>query len=154
MAVFEKTPWKLDTSEESSVSVLFFSWGKGSLYLVNESTGEKLKVNYGFGSAGASKGAAINLAESLSTDPSGGFSNVKVLRGFGFGPSTFPCFGQMVIAGATAGVFQPSFLSHSGLSVCVASFGLIPFGGIQFWGRFNSILPSAGPSVAGCYFQV
>jgi hypothetical protein len=154
MAVFETTHWKLDTSEESSVSLLFFSWGGGSLYLINESTGEKLKINYGFGSVGASKGAAINLAESLPTDPSGGFSNVKVLRGFGFGAWSFPCFGQMIVGGATAGVFQPSFLSHSGLSLCVASFGLIPFGGIQFWGRFNSILPSAGPSAAGCHFHI
>ncbi|MBS1792977.1 MAG: hypothetical protein JSS81_03940 [Acidobacteria bacterium] len=154
MAVLETTPWKLETSEESSVSVLFFGWGGGSLYLTNDSTNEKLKLNYVFGGAGLSKGTMINLAESLTTDPSGGFSNVKVLRGFGFGSYHFPCFGRIHVIGATAGIFQPSFVSHSGLSLCVALFGVVPFGGLAFWGRFNSILPSAGPSVLGCRFYI
>lgn len=152
--IFDKTPWKLETSEESSVSIFVGSWGGGKLYFENEQSGEKFNVSYIFFGAGTSKGFSINYSESLKTDPSGGFSNVKVLRGFGFGPSTFPCAGRMVITTATAGIFQPSFISHSGLSVCVASFGFIPFGGITFWGRFNSIMPSAGPSVAACHFSI
>ncbi len=154
MAVLEKTPWKFETSEESSVSLFVAGWGGGTLYFVNESSSEKLKLKYGFVGVGSSKGFFLNLSESAQSDPSGGFFNVRVLQGFGFGPARFPCVGRMVLGAATAGIFQPSFVSHSGLSLCFASFGLIPFGGVAFWGRFNSIMPSAGPSVAMCYFSI
>ncbi len=149
-----KTPWKLETSEDLNTTIAFFTGGEGKLYFVHDSTGEKLTVKYNYFAAGMSKGAIANIAESLTTDPSGGFSNVKVRDGFSFGTSSFPCKGWLLMGGATAGIFQPSFMSQSGGSVALAMFGAIPFGGIPIWGRFNSIMPGAGPSVAFVNYSV
>lgn len=153
MSVLVRTPWKLETSEEFGTSITVITGAKGKLHFEHEATGAKFKVDYNYLAAGVSKGFVFNIAESLTTDPSGGFTNVKTTSG-SFGPSSFPCVGYLWLGAATAGIFQPSFLSHSGLDLCVAVFGGVPFGGIPFWGRFNSIMPSAGPSVAFCKFSV
>jgi hypothetical protein len=154
MALDFNTPWVYDTSSEEGSSVWVFTGGKGILYFNNEvNTNEKLVVKYSYLSAGTSKGALINIAESLVTDPSSGFSNVKASSIRSFGKTSFPCVGWIVSVGATAGVFQPSFMSQSGLSLAVFLFGFLPFAGIPVWGRFNSILPSAGPSAGFCTYN-
>ena len=155
MGLLVKTPWQLETSEEFNTTISVITGGEGKLHLQHESTGAKLVVRYTFIGGGVSKGAFLNIAESLKSDPSGGFSNVKVARAAHvFGPADFPCWGWMAVGGATAGIFQPSFMSQSGGAVGVALFGFIPFGGIAFWGRFNSIMPSVGPSLLMCKYAI
>lgn len=154
MAMLKETPWIYETSQEFGESILIFSGAEGKLYFANELTGQKLEVKYSYFSVGVSKGAVLNIAESLKSDPSEGFGKVQVRSGSDFGPASFPCSGWMVFAGGTAGIFQPSFMSHSGLTLCYAIFGGIPFGGVPFWGRFNSIMPSAGASAAFCQFSL
>jgi hypothetical protein len=82
VAPWRTTPWKLETSEETSAGLLIFTGGAGKLYFVDDHTPQqKLVVKYKYGSLGTSKGASFNYAESLTTDPSGGFNNVKVAPG-------------------------------------------------------------------------
>lgn len=152
MSIFKKSPWAYDTSEEFSTSIWVINGGGGKLHFEHETTKEKLVVKYSYVGGGTSKGAVINIAESVITDPSGAFTNVKTVPWLSFGPDIFPCKGWMVLFGATAGVFQPSFISHSGLDVGVAIFGFLGGRAVPFWGRFNSLLPSVGPALLLCQY--
>lgn len=148
-----RTPWVYDTSNEFGASGWIISGAEGTLYFKNENNDDKLVVNYSYMSVGLSKGAAVNIAESLVTDPSGGFCNVRALNPSSFGKRSFPCKGWVVFLGATAGVFQLSAMSQSGLVLGIFLFGAAPFAGVPVWGRFNSILPSAGPSAGFCTYN-
>ena len=141
----KKTPWQLDTSEEESVSILA-TGGGGRLYFVNEGTGKKFSVLYSFISVGVAKGPPLNYARSYPKDESGGITNVRCRESRDFGPESFPCFGSVLNLGATPGPFGPSFADH-GISLAIYFFEAIPFAGIVTWGKFSSILPSAGPSI-------
>lgn len=154
MALFDKTPWKYETSEETSYSGWVITGGEGKLYLKQQATGESMTLKYNFAGVGVSKGAVLNFAQSLTTDDSDGISHVYARSSTPFDKSMFPCQGWIVLAGATAGIFQPSFLSHSGLTVAIMVFGFIPMAHVSFWGRFNSILPGAGPSVLQCSMRL
>jgi len=153
MSLFTKTPWKYDTSEETSYSGWVITGGEGKLYLKRQGSGEKMTLKYGFAGVGVSKGAVVNFTQSLTTDDSDGISHVYTRNG-ALQTDMFPCQGWIVAGGATAGIFQPSFMSHSGLTIAVMVFGFIPAGYVWFWGRFNSILPSAGPSVFSCSLRI
>jgi hypothetical protein len=147
--LFDTTDWYLQTSREFGESIAFISGAEGVLFFANDKTHQKLTVPYTYLSAGLAKGVVFNIAESLTTDPSGGITNVQMSGGQTFGIQTFPCMGVAWMIGATAGIFQPSFMSHSGISALTVQFGLglLPRGKVALWGRFNSILPSVGPSL-------
>jgi hypothetical protein len=98
-------------------------------------------------SAGAAKGAVFNVAKSLVSTASGGIAKVRVRTDASFSASRFPCSGSVLCGGLTAGVFTPSFIDDSGLQVSMLSFGNPAFAWVAVWGRFSSILPSAGVSV-------
>ena len=150
MALENVTPWVFKTSQETSQGIAVIG-GEGKLYFENTVTGEQLILYYSFLSVGVAKGATLNYSEALKSDPSGATSNVIGE----FGPGYFPCWGNMLVFGATAGIFQPSFMSHSGASFAMAEFGVFSsFARIGMWGRFNSLLPSAGPSLAFCHFEI
>ena len=150
---FTRTPWKYDTSTEEGYSGWVISGGEGRVWFVNQNDGDAFSVRYTFIAAGVAKGAIVNYAKSVTEDTSGGFSHVRAWLGYDFGPTDFPCCGWMVVAGGTAGIFQPSFMDQSGGDVAVVLFGGAPFAGIPIYGRFNSLLPSAGLSVYFCSFE-
>ncbi len=154
MPLFEKTPWKYDTSEETSYTGWVITGGEGKLYLKKQGASDVMKVQYNFAGAGVSRGAILNFSQSLTTDDSDGISHVYARSSTPFDKNMFPCQGWIVTGGATAGIFQPSFMSHSGLSLALMVFGFIPMGYVWYWGRFNSILPGAGPSVLLCSLRV
>lgn len=150
--MFKKSSWKYDTSEEEGSSFLVFSGANGTIWFTDPSTGEGFSVWYTYFAAGPAKGAVWNYAKALKTDPSDGFSHVRIIRGGEFGPDSFPCTGWMLMGAATAGIFQPSFLAQSGAETVLAFFGTFPFAVIPYWGRFNSLMPSAGTAMAVCHF--
>ena len=147
-----KSPWKYDTSDEVSGSIGPFTAARGTLYLTNPSSGDRFNVEYRYRSFGTAKGATLNFARSIKSTPSDGITHVYQRPYHSFGPGDFPCGGQLLIVGETAGIFAPSFFQNSGMSLVVAVFGLMPFAILPTWGLFDSLLPSAGISVAGCAF--
>ena len=147
-----KSPWKYDTANEVSVSLGPAGGGIGTLYFTNPSSGEAFNVEYAYGSFGASKGTTLNLAKSMKSTPSGGITHVYQRPFHSFGPGDFACGGQLLVIGVTAGIVARPLLPNSGASLVVAVFGLMPFAVLPFWGLFDSLLPSAGASVAACRF--
>ena len=109
-------------------------------------------MKYTYVSAGLSKDAVFRIAQSLATDPDGGIGSVQAKNPSAFTKDSFPCMGWVATLGGTAGIFQPPFMSRSGLSASVFLFGFAPFAGVRAWGRFNSIMPSVGPSFGICSF--
>ena len=147
--LFDTTDWHLNTSRESGCSIAMVSGAEGALYFANDKTRQQLTVPYSYISVGVSKGAAFNIEASLESDPSGGITNVAVSSGGTFGTQVFPCMGVAWMIGASAGIFQPSFMAQSGISAITVQFGmgLLPRAKVAIWGRFNSILPTLGPSL-------
>jgi len=145
MSLFTTSPWTYDTSQETSGSILIATAGQGTLYFVNSDTGETMQVPYSYKGLGTGKGAVANFAQSTADNPSDG--TVQVLPWGTFDSTIFPCSGQLVTVGATAGIFQPSFLPNSGACACIFAFGMVPPQAYLLTvGEFNSVLPSAGIS--------
>jgi hypothetical protein len=147
MATFKASDWEYDTGNEDSTSIAFVTGAGGKLYFVNPVTDEHLDFRYTVGSVGAAKGAAFNVAKSLVKTPSGGITKVRVRVDASFSANRFPCRGTVICGGLTAGVFAPSFIDDAGLSVSLLELGNPTFAWVAIWGRFTSILPSAGVSL-------
>lgn len=150
------TSWKFDTSEDISGTV-GGSITKGAYYFVNEDNGEGMKVNYRAVSIGAGKGPSVGASWSATTDPSGGFGNVAVVKRRYFGPLSFPCRGYILGFGASASivpkVIGATDQSAGGLTVVL--FGIWPvFAGVKLWGLGNSLLPGVGASAGIATFQL
>lgn len=152
--IWKASDWEYDTSNEDSVSIALITGAEGKLYFVNPETEEHLDFKYTVLSVGTSKGAVFNIAKSLVTTPSGGLAKVRVRTGYTFDIHRFPCTAVVISGGLTAGIFTPSFIDDSGLNVSFLGFGVSPvmFAWVPVWGRFSSILPSAGVSIGylGC----
>lgn len=146
------TDWEYDTSSEDSTSIAIITGAAGRLYFVNPETEEHLDFKYSVLSVGGAKGAVFNVAKSLVSTPSGGLAKLRVRAGFTFGERLFPCTGVVISGGLTAGIFTPSFIDDSGANVSFLAFDTktspkIPVAWVPVWGRFSSILPSAGVSI-------
>jgi hypothetical protein len=143
-----RTAWKFQTSEEKSATV-GFSGATGALYFVNEDTKEKMKIRYRAFSIGAGKGPSYGASWSSTTDPSGAFDNVAVVKGRYFGPLSFPCRGYILGFGASA-TLAPKVIGASdqtSAGVTIILFGMFPaFAGLKLWGLANSIMPGVGGS--------
>jgi hypothetical protein len=150
--------WIYDTSNEASYSLNLATIGSGRFFLKNEANkDEKLTISYFYATLGYAKGGSINYAASLTSDPSYRIGHIAVRRDCTFGPGSFPCYGYIVFGALTAGLLQPSFLSHSGGEIALAVLGPVPelpFAVIAFRGLFNSILPSGGVSLGPCRYDV
>jgi hypothetical protein len=144
--MFRASDWEYDTGKEDSTSIAIITGAAGKLYFVNPETEEHLDFEYSVLSAGAAKGAVINVAKSLVSTPSGGITKVRVRYDATFSAKRFPCSGIVICGGLTAGVFTPSFIDDSGLSVSLLEFGIPAFAWVAIWGRFSSVLPSGGIS--------
>lgn len=147
--MFKASDWEYDTSSEDSTSVAIITGAAGKLFFINTETEEHLDFKYSVLSVGAAKGAVFNVAKSLVSTPSGGLAKVRVRGGSSFSVNSFPCKGIVLVGGLTAGVFSPSFIDDSGAQVSFLGFGINPFmfAWVPVWGRFSSILPSAGVSL-------
>jgi hypothetical protein len=90
-----KTPWKYDTAEEKSISVLIGTGGTGRIFFVNQNTGKGFSTVYSYGAVGAAKGAVANFAASVKATPSGALTHVYAMAPIvgvdKFGPDFFPC---------------------------------------------------------------
>jgi hypothetical protein len=141
--------WEYDTSSEDSTSVAIITGAAGKLFFINSETDEHLDFKYSVLSVGASKGAVFNVAKSLVSTPSGGLAKVRIRSGYSFNKNAFPCGGVVICGGLTAGIFAPSFIDDSGADIAFLGFGISPllFAWVPVWGRFSSILPSAGVSI-------
>lgn len=149
------TSWKFETSEEKAIS-LAGTIAKGALYFINEDTEEKMKVSYRAVSIGAGKGPAVNASWSATSDPSGGFGTVAVVKRRYFGPLSFPCRGYILGIGASASI-APKVIGAADQTVggvTIVLFGVFPvFAGVKLWGLGNAILPGAGASAGIATFQ-
>ena len=150
-----RTPWKVETSEEKAGSLIVgLSFGK--IYLVHETTGEKMIVNYRCLSIGLGAGAphSIGYSESKTDDPSGGVGNVSVVQGRDFSDFSFPCRGYILTVGASAGVVGSIMgMDITGGGLTVALFGQLPvFAGVRLWGGGRAVLPGVGFSGGLAHF--
>jgi hypothetical protein len=147
--MWNASDWEYDTSSEDSTSVAIITGAGGKLFFINSETDEHLDFKYTVLSVGAAKGAVFNVAKSLVSTPSGGLANVRVRADFSFDINRFPCKGIVICGGLTAGIFAPSFIDDSGADIAFLGFGINPlmFAWVPVWGRFSSILPSAGVSL-------
>lgn len=152
----DRTPWKFDTSEETS-GTIGISGASGALYFINEDTGEDVKISYHAVSIGAGKGPSIGAAWSRKSDPSGGFDNVAAVHGRYFGPLSFPCRGYILGFGGSASI-APKVVGatdQTAAGITIVLFGIWPvFAGVKLWGLANSILPGAGASAGIATFQL
>lgn len=153
--MWKASDWEYDTSCEDSTSVAIITGAGGKLYFINPETDEHIDFKYTVLSVGAAKGAVFNIAKSLVSTPSGGLAKVRVRPGYIFDVNRFPCKGVVISGGLTAGVFSPSFIDDSGVSVSFLGFGVNPlmFAWVPIWGMFSSILPSAGVSLGILAFE-
>lgn len=140
-----KTNWQLDTSEETSGSLLA-TIAFGKLYFSDTTTGDKMVVKYRSFGVGEGKGLPIGANWSNTSDPSGGFDNVGVVPGHYFGPLSFPCRGYMIGIGASSAVVGSILgMDVTGGGLSMAIFGMIPvFAAIRMWGLGRAALPGAG----------
>ena len=147
--LWKASDWEYDTGCEDSTSIAFITGAAGKLFFINPETDEHLEFRYSVLSVGPGKGAVLNVAKSLVSTPSGGLAKVRVMYGHSFDVHHFPCHGEVICGGLTAGVFSPSFIDDSGASVSLLRFGRKPgfFAWVPIWGKFSSILPSAGVSI-------
>jgi hypothetical protein len=150
-----RTPWKIDTTEETSGSLLA-TVAVGALYLSNEDTGEQMKINYRCISLGAGKGPPAGANWSNTADPSGGFDNVAVIPGRYFSSLSFPCRGYMIGVGASAGVIGSILgMDVTGDGLTAVLFGILPvFAGVRIWGFGRGALPGAGITGGLAVFEV
>ena len=155
MGLFQETDWAYQTSDEESSSYGIVTGGNGHFFLSNAVSGDNMIINYNYAAVGSAKGSVWNVAASLTTDSSGQFCNVSTLCGFDFDANSFPCQGFIFFVGVSAGIFQLSFMNQSGLDLAVVVFGMLPpFAVVPIWGRFNSLMPTGGVSMAGASFSV
>jgi hypothetical protein len=144
---YKECDWEYDTSNEESTSIALITGAAGKLFFINPETDEHLEFKYSILSVGASKGGAVNVAKSVATSSSGGFTKVQVRSGHLFNKHKFPCNGVVIATGVTAGVFAPSFINDAGIQAAFLGFGGNLFAWVPVWGLFSAALPSAGVSV-------
>lgn len=156
MGLLTPTSWRIDTSEETSGSVII-SLALGKLYARDEATGEEMTIGYRCLSLGMGKGPPAGAAWSKKTDPSGQFENIGVVsQGKSFGAFSFPCRGYMIGVGASSGVIGSIFgMDVTGGGITAVLFGQVPvFAGVRLWGLGNGALPGAGFSGGLAHFWV
>jgi hypothetical protein len=153
--VMYRTPWKVDTTEETSGS-FFATVAFGALYLSNEDSGETMKIKYRSVSIGAGKGLPVGASWSNKTDPSGGFDNVAVIHGRYFSEFSFPCRGYMIGFGGSAAVVGSILgMDVTGGGLTAVLFGIAPvFAGVRIWGLGRGALPGAGASAGLALFEL
>lgn len=140
-----RTPWKFETSEDKSGSLLLgLSFGK--IYLVDEISQEKMIISYRSLNVGMGKGPVVGYSESSTSDPSGAAGNVSVVEGRNFGWFSFPCRGYLIGVGASSGILGSILgMDVTGGGLTMALFGQLPvFAGVRMWGFGRGALPGAG----------
>jgi hypothetical protein len=154
MAMY-RTPWRVDTTEETSGS-FFATVAVGALYLSDEDSGETMKVKYRCVSLGVGKGLPVGANWSKKTDPSGSFDNVAVIPGRNFTEFSFPCRGYMIGFGGSAAVVGSVLgMDVTGGGLTAVLFGIVPvFAGVRIWGLGRGALPGAGASAGLAVFEL
>jgi hypothetical protein len=153
---WNRTSWKYETSEDSTVSVLAsVSWGR--FILRNAVSSDTMAIKYKCLSAGLSKGLPVGYTESSLKNESNG-TYVYAL-GY-FNQDVFPCGGYIAGVGATLGVLDsdpennsPDTFANGGAGGVVI-FEVKPFARFACWGEFRATTPGAGVSLGIAYFSL
>ena len=153
---WQRTNWKYETSEDSTVSVLA-SVSFGKFILRNVISNDTMAVKYKCVAFGASKGLPVGYTESSLKNESAG-TYVHAL-GY-FNEDVFPCGGWIIGVGVTLGVFDsdpennsPDTFANGG-SGGVVMFEVIPFARFACWGEYRATTPGAGITVGVGYFSL
>ncbi len=153
------TLWKLETAEETSVSVMAHGLSRGTLYFIHTKTREKFAVNYKALGLSAGIGPPLvvpNPSQAKTSDPSWSIGNVGSYTGKKyFNRYAFPCVGAIFGANAGVGILGSILkmeLTTGGVELFAFGWPLNTFAYVKVAGLGRSGLPAAGLGAQACYF--